>query len=325
MGAPRVSVVIPSWNACDVLASCLDSLALQEVRGGFETIVVDNASSDGTAELLRERSDRVRVISNRENVGFSVANNQAARDARGSVLFFLNSDTELLSPEVLERLASSVEADGVAMAGPMLVNPDGSLQPSCAAHPSITRALIVGAGVHRWLPNAVLRRVAPEFWSHDHPLDTDWVKGAAVAVQADVFRQLGGFWPIMYSEEEDLAYRAQERGLRVRFDSSVRVMHVGNHSNRQRWVSAARAARIASAEISFLRAHYSRPRAAAIRAITGTAYGLRAIAHRVLRHEQAAAVYRAMTHVYAAGIEGVDSLASERPRKGERPARSGAL
>jgi GT2 family glycosyltransferase len=325
MAEPRVSVIIPSWNARDVLARCLDSLATQEVRGGFETIVVDNASSDGTAEMLRGRRDPFRVISNDENVGFSVANNQAAREARGAVLFFLNSDTELLSPDVLEVLARALEADGVAMAGPMLVNPDGSLQPSCAAHPSISRALIVGAGVHRWLPNAVLGRVAPEFWSHDAPIDTGWVMGAAVAVRADVFRGLGGFWPIMYSEEQDLAHRAQERGMRVRFESSVRVMHVGNHSNRQRWPSAVRAARIASAEISFLRAHYSRRRAAAIRAITGTAYGLRAIAHRVLRHEQAAAVYRAMAHVYAAGMEGVDSVASEGPRKGERPARSGAL
>jgi GT2 family glycosyltransferase len=309
MAQPRVSVIIPSWNARDVLARCLDSLATQDVRGGFETIVVDNASSDGTAELLRERADEVRVISNRENVGFSAANNQAAREARGAVLFFLNSDTELLSPDVLEALARAVEADGVAMAGPMLVNPDGSLQPSCAAHPSIARALIVGAGVHRWLPNAVLRRVAPEFWPHDASIDTGWVMGAAVAVRADLFRQLGGFWPIMYSEEQDLAYRAQQRGLRVRFEDTVRVMHVGNHSNRQRWASAVRAARIASAEISFLRAHYGGPRRAVIRLLTGAAYGARAIAHAALRHRERAAVFRAMARVYVAGTGGSESRA----------------
>lgn len=285
------------------------SLPAAFAQPGAEVIVVDNASTDGTAELLREHSDRVRVISNPENVGFSAGNNQAASEARGRVLFFLNSDTELLSPDVLERLAGSVEADGVAMAGPMLVNPDGSLQPSCAAHPSITRALIVGAGVHRWLPNAVLRRVAPEFWPHDHPLDTDWVKGAAVAVRADVFRQLGGFWPIMYSEEEDLAYRAQERGLRVRFENGVRVMHVGNHSNRQRWTTPVRAARSASAEISFLRAHYRAPRRSLIRLITGAAYGARAIVHAALGHREQSAVYRAMARVYAAGTEGVESRA----------------
>jgi GT2 family glycosyltransferase len=305
----RVSVIIASWNACEVLERCLDSLAAQDVRGGFETIVVDNASSDGTAELLRARSGQVRVVSNQENVGFSLANNQAARVASGDILFFLNADTELLSPDVLERLACAVEAEGVGLAGPRLVNPDGSLQPSCAAYPSVHRALIVGAGFHRLLPNALLERVAPEFWSHDHPIDTGWVMGAAVAVRAEVFHRLGGFWPIMYSEEEDLAFRAQEQGLRVRFENAVQVMHVGNHSNTQRWSSPVRAARIASAEISFIRAHYSRPRAAAIRAITAVAYAVRAIAHRALRRAEPAAVYHAMARVYVSGTEGAGSQA----------------
>jgi GT2 family glycosyltransferase len=173
----------------------------------------------------------------------------------------------------------------------------------------VHRALIVGAGFHRLLPNALLERVAPEFWSHDHPIDTGWVMGAAVAVRAEVFHRLGGFWPIMYSEEEDLAFRAQEQGLRVRFENAVQVMHVGNHSNTQRWSSPVRAARIASAEISFIRAHYSRPRAAAIRAITAVAYAVRAIAHRALRRAEPAAVYHAMARVYVSGTEGAGSQA----------------
>jgi GT2 family glycosyltransferase len=301
MAGPRVSVVVPSWNAGDVLGACLESIARQEVRGGFETLVVDDGSNDGTAELLRGYEDRVRVISNLHNAGFSVANNQAAAEASGEVLIFLNSDTELLSPHVLDRMAEVVEREqSVALAGPMLVNPDGTLQPSCAAHPSVLRALIVGAGLHRLLPNAVLKRVAPEFWSHHEPLDTGWVMGAALAIRAEVFQGLGGFWPMMYAEEEDLAYRAQEQGLRVRFDNAAKVMHVGNHSNRKRWSSPDRAARVAAAELAFVRTHYSRPRGAAIRAITGLAYFARAILHTLLRRTEPAAVYRAMARVYAA-------------------------
>jgi hypothetical protein len=90
---------------------------------------------------------------------------------------------------------------------------------------------------------------------------------------------------------------------------AVRVMHVGNHSNTQRWSTPVRAARIASAEISFIRAHYGRPRRAAIRAVTGTAYGVRAIVHRALRRAEPAAVYRAMARVYASGTEGAGSQA----------------
>jgi GT2 family glycosyltransferase len=295
----RGSVIIVTWNACEVLERCLESLEAQRLPGGLETIVVDNASTDGTAEFLKGHSGRIRVIANAENLGFSGANNQAAREARGEILFFLNPDTELLGEDVLERLARTAGESRVGLAGPMLVNPDGSLQPSCAAHPSIRVALLVGSGLHRLLPDRLLARVAPQFWSHDRSIDTDWLMGAALAVRADVFHQLGGFWPRLYAEDEDLAYRAQERGLRVRFDRTARVMHIGNHSAGQRWSSAQRAERIAAAELEFLRTHYSRRRAAGIRTIVCAAYGARALTYRALRRDQQASVYRAMARVYA--------------------------
>jgi GT2 family glycosyltransferase len=202
---------------------------------------------------------------------------------------------------VLEHLADTLGDAAVGVAGPMLVNPDGSLQPSCAAHPSIRVALLVGAGLHRLLPDRVLARLAPQFWSHDRAIDTGWLMGAALAVRADFFHELGGFWPLMYGEDEDLAYRAQQRGLRVRFDRSVRVMHLGNHSAAQRWSSAERAERVAAAELEFLRAHASRTHAATIRAIVGAAYAARWLAHSLLGRRRQAAIYRAMARVYTSG------------------------
>jgi N-acetylglucosaminyl-diphospho-decaprenol L-rhamnosyltransferase len=297
----RVSVIIAAWNTGDVLARCLDSLQTQELGGGLETIVVDNASTDATPDLLRRYSDRIRVITNPDNAGFSAANNQAARDARGEVLFFLNADTELLNEKVLERLAETLREPAVGIAGPMLVNRDGSLQPSCAAHPSVGLSLLIGAGLHRLLPDRVLARTAPQFWSHDRAIDTGWLMGAALAVRAAVFHEVGGFWPMMYGEDEDLAYRFQQRGLRVRFDDSARVMHLGNHSGAQRWSSPERAERIAATELEFLRVHYRRPRAAAIRLITGAAYAARWLVLKLLRRRGRAAVYRAMARVYASG------------------------
>jgi GT2 family glycosyltransferase len=304
MDPPRLSVIVPSWNTCELLADCLDSLATQTVRGGFETIVVDNGSTDGTAELLRARSDRVRTITNERNIGFSAANNQAAREARGAILLFLNSDTRLLADDTLERLASAVEAPQVGIAGPMLVNPDGSLQPSCAAHPSVGRALLVGAGLHRLLPDRLRAKLSPDTWSHDRPADTDWVKGAAMAIRADLFRDAGGFWPTLYGEETDLAYKVRERGYRVRFEPAARVVHVGNRTGSQRYSDAGRAARVAHAELLFLESNYPRGRAAAVRAITGAAYALRAVVHGLLRHRAQASVYRALARTYATGIKG---------------------
>jgi GT2 family glycosyltransferase len=128
-----------------------------------------------------------------------------------------------------------------------------------------------------------------------------------------VFRTLGGFWTRMYAEDEDLAYRVGKIGLRVRFDSTVKVMHVGNHSAGQRWSSAQRAERIAEAELEFLRTHYSRLRVVAIRAIVGIAFAARALVHRALGSDQRANVFRAMSRVYV-GDAGAQ-------RKAKRPAR----
>ncbi|HEX8073555.1 MAG TPA: glycosyltransferase [Thermoleophilaceae bacterium] len=297
--APRVSVIVPTWNAGDVLGPCLDSVLAQQVPGGFETIVVDNASTDGTADLLREYADRARVVTNERNLRFAGANNQAAADAAGRVLVFLNSDTELLGTDTLARLADAAEPRDVAIAGPLLVNPDGSLQPSCAAHPSILRAALVATGAHRLLPDATRARLAPERWSHAHARDTAWVMGAAMAMRAEVFRELGGFWPTMYAEEQDIAFRARNRGFRVRFDPSARVMHVGNHSLRKRWSDPERSARVAAAELVLLATHYPRWRAAAIRAIAGAGLAARSLAHRLLGHRERAREFRAMTRVYA--------------------------
>ena len=297
---PTLSVIIVTWNAGDVLGACLDSLARQRIDGGFETIVVDSGSTDATAELLAARDDVI-VISKPDNVGFSAGNNEAARRARGRVLLFMNSDTELLDENVLARLAEVASRPGVAIAGPRLENPDGTLQPSCAGHLGVGRALLVSSGLHRLLPDRALARVSPEHWSHDRAADTGWLQGAALAVPADVFAELGGFWPRLYAEDTDLAYRAQQRGLRVVYDPSVRVMHIGNHSLAKRLDAAERAATVAQAELAFMGEHFGRPRAALVRAITLGGFAARALVLGALGRRERSSVYRAMARVYRAG------------------------
>jgi GT2 family glycosyltransferase len=297
-----MSVIIASWNAGDVLGRCLETLADQTLPGGFETIVVNDASTDGTAGLLREWEGPGRtVVENERNLGFSGANNRGAEEARGRILLFLNSDTELFEPGVLECLADVAEDETIGIVAPMLVNPDGSLQRTCAAHMGLISALVLGTGMQRLLPDPVLRRVAPQFWSHDRSIDTDWVLGAAMAIRTDLFRELGGFWLETYSEESELAWRVQQRGLRVRYERSTRLMHLGNHSLGKKWSVPGRAAVIARAELAFLRAHYGRARRVAIRAISAAGYAARTVAHALLGHRQEAAIYRAMARVYARG------------------------
>lgn len=294
-----VSVVIATWNTRDLLADCLDSVRPQVVPGGFETIVVDNASSDGTAELLHARAGELRAITNERNAGFGPANNQGAEAARGHVLLFLNADTRLTAPDTLATLADAALRPGVGIAGPTLLNPDGTLQSSCAAFPTVTRTLLVATGLQRLLPDRARARLAPDLWSHDRPLVTDWLRGAALAVRAEAFREVGGFWTPMYGEDEDLALRLRSRGLRASFEPAARVIHVGNQAGKQRWSDAGRAERVATAEIQILREHYPAPRAAVIRAIAGAGLAGRAAVHALLGHEAKAGVFRSMASVYA--------------------------
>jgi GT2 family glycosyltransferase len=297
LGMPRLSIIIVTYNSTAYIDPCLRSLVEQRPNVDHEILVVDNASTDGTAQVLRGHPG-VRVASNRENVGYSAANNQGAAMASGRILFFLNPDTVLLEPDTLQKLVSALERPGVGMVGPQLVNPDGTVQPSCAGHPGVLRAVLVSTGLHRLLPDRVRARAAPDLWSHDAARDAAWLRGAALAIPASVFADVGGFWPLMYASDEDLALRLQRRGLRVRYEPSARVAHIGSHSVFQRWTDVERAARIVDAEVELLRAHYSPPRAAAIRAISGAGLALRALLHRALGRPGRALVHRSMARVY---------------------------
>ena len=134
-----LSIIIVNWNTRDLLAQCLTSLYADAPFASFalfETFVVDNASTDGSAAMVRERFPQARLIANPENVGFARANNQAIRQSQGRYVLLLNSDTQV-HPGALETLVVFMDAHSQAgAAGACLLNPDGTFQPSC--HPMLT-------------------------------------------------------------------------------------------------------------------------------------------------------------------------------------------
>jgi N-acetylglucosaminyl-diphospho-decaprenol L-rhamnosyltransferase len=296
----RYSVIIATWNAGDALRDCLESVTDQRLDGPLETIVVDNASTDGTPELLARLGDRVRTIRSEENLGYSGGINHGAQAATGDVIFIVNSDT-VLRPKALQRLADALRDSAVGLAGPRYEWPDGTLQHGCASHPTVAGALLMGAGIHRLLPDAARARVAPLHWSHDRSRDVDVVMGAVLAIRASLFHELGGLWPLMYGSENDLAWRIQRRGLAVRFVADAHVMHVGNWSNRKRYPRPGRAARVGRAELAFLAEHYSPWRAEAIRVALTVAFGARAMILRATGHPRGS-YYGALARVYARGL-----------------------
>ncbi|MEY3160533.1 MAG: hypothetical protein RIT25_524, partial [Planctomycetota bacterium] len=139
--APRLSVVVLSWNTRELTLACLGALARDAFPGGREVIVVDNASADGSAAAIRERFPEVRLVVNGENRLFAAACNQGARAAQGEWLCLLNSDTEV-APGALAQLVDFLAAHpSHAMAAPQLRSPDGSIQHFSRRLPTLAEAL----------------------------------------------------------------------------------------------------------------------------------------------------------------------------------------
>jgi N-acetylglucosaminyl-diphospho-decaprenol L-rhamnosyltransferase len=232
MDSCLLSLVLVSWNTCDLLGNSIQSIGQYPPAGPFEVWVVDNASDDGSAAMVRERFPWVQLIENRENVGFAAANNQAIRDSRGRYIALLNSDTEL-RPGALDALLDFMQVHPRAgAAGPRLLNPDGSLQPSCQPMPTPERELWRLLFLDRLWPRATYRM---HRWAVDTPRRVDVIKGACLLLRREALDQVGLLDEryFMYSEEVDLCYRLALAGWERWWVPGALVMHTGGQSTRQ--------------------------------------------------------------------------------------------
>jgi len=227
-----VTAAIVNFNTRDQLSRCLESLEPERLAS---IIVVDNASSDGSAEMARQYAS-VRVLANSTNIGYGAAANQALRAARTKYLLLLNADTEV-RPGASELLARYLDAHpAVAVAAPRLENPDGSRQLSCFPFP----------GTLGWLcdhgPLAVFSRHVPAarersitFQTGLDPRPVPWALGAALLLRREAVLEVDGFDEsyFMYFEEVDLAYRLARAGWTTHVVPDAVVMHVGAASTSQ--------------------------------------------------------------------------------------------
>ncbi len=231
---PLVSVCIANWNCREMLRACLVSLLDQEQGVPLEVIVVDNASHDGAADMVADEFPDVVLVRNAENVGFSRANNQAARLARGSYLFFLNNDTEVPPHAIVEFVEFAEANPDVAMIGPRLRGADGQPQISYRAKPTLG-ALFHRISLLRW--TRVFRpayyRYRRETFDPHAVRPVEVLMGAAVFLPRAAFEQ-SGCWDERYrfgGEDLDLSTQAGRFG-EVVFFSDVEILHYGRVSSR---------------------------------------------------------------------------------------------
>jgi GT2 family glycosyltransferase len=214
----------------------------------LEVIVVDNASSDGTAEMVASLFPWVQVIANGANLGFTRANNQAFAASCGHFVYFLNPDTELLSDTLhgdsLHRLYMAVRGNpAVALAGPELRYADNSLQSSARRFPTPLTGFFESTWLaRRWPNNPWARRLHMADWQMPFVHDVDWVVGAALLARRAALEQAiqglpfagpfdEGFF--MYSEEVDLCRRLKGLGWRILYVPQAQVIHLEGRSSDQ--------------------------------------------------------------------------------------------
>jgi GT2 family glycosyltransferase len=232
---PVVSVIIVSYNTREMTLECLRvleaDLSASQLDKSAEIWVVDNASSDGSAQAVRGTFPHVRLIDNPRNAGFGAANNLALKQAQGDFLLLLNSDA-FPKPGAIGTLVEFLRNNpDVAVVGPKLLNKDGSLQKSCWKFPSPARAWLENLGVTALLPN---HPVAGDYsrWEHDQERDVDFVIGACMLVRRKAYEQVGGFDEdfFLYSEETDWQRRMKDHGFRIVFTPAAQVTHFGGAS-----------------------------------------------------------------------------------------------
>jgi GT2 family glycosyltransferase len=226
-----LSVIIVSYNTREMTLDCLRTLTVELSGIESEIWVVDNASEDGSAEAVRRDFPEVHLIASDKNLGFGAANNRGMERSKGDAILLLNSDAFPRPGAIAALLKYLEQHPDVGVAGPRLLNKDGSLQLSCFKFPSPARC---------WLENlwlSALFRKSPSLgdyrrWPHDSERVVEFVSGACLLVRRVVYEQVGGFDEMffMYSEETDWQRRITDHGWMIAFTPAAEVMHIAGAS-----------------------------------------------------------------------------------------------
>lgn len=269
MPQPAVRVVVVSWNTAGLLDRCLTALSPDVDSGFAEVVVVDNASTDGSAELVTGHHPWATLVRSPPpgNIGYGPAVNLGA-DAgvagdRPRWLVAANADVAV-HPGALATLVAAGDADpGVGVVAPRLVLEDGSAQHHVHPFPSLTALAAVHLpGAARVLPAG---RVMEGRWDAERAIDVDWAHGALLLVRRGPFDAIGGFdasqW--LYAEDVDLCWRLARAGWRTRYEPSARVTHAVSAATTQAWTDdGAREDRKQAATYAWMRGRYGARRTA---------------------------------------------------------------
>jgi GT2 family glycosyltransferase len=229
-----VSIIIVSWNAKQHLLNCLNSL--ENAANGYsqEIIVVDNASSDGSSDAAARQFPQVRLVKNKENLGFARANNIGIRQSSGRYICLVNSDVIVLNGCIENLISFMDNHPTTGMVGPRILNPDRTFQPSCRHFPSVWNNLCQALGLNKLFPKSrFFSETFMNYWAHDTVQKVDVLSGCFWMVRRKALNEVGlldeDFF--IYGEDLDWCRRFYKTGWDVVFYPEAKAIHIGGASS----------------------------------------------------------------------------------------------
>ena len=235
-----LSVIIITWNMRSMLEGLLESLGRHTTGIVYETIVIDNASEDGTSEMVRKKFPSVRLVGNTENRGVAAARNQGFQLASGRYLMTLDADMLLVENSLATLVRFMDEMTNAGVCGCKLVATDGSVQPSARRFPTPAAFLMRRLDVLPFVKNgSVLRRHEMAEWDRSDNRAVDYVIGACQVIRREAMEQVGVLDEHIFYGPEDLDYclRMQNHGWKVFFVADTRIIHYEQRATRKRLLS----------------------------------------------------------------------------------------
>jgi GT2 family glycosyltransferase len=264
---PDITVSLVNTSNRELLLDCLASLGDAAAETELEIIVVDNASTDGSADAVRADHPGVQVVERKRRHGFGANHNEAIRRATGRYVLILNEDT-ILHPGAIDRLRRFMDQNPeVGACGPKILNPDGSPQPSAFHFPTPGRVALTTLTLQRrgWVQSG-----------SGHITRVDWVCGAAILARTPALRAIGGFDErlFIYSEDPDLCLRLREAGYATAYFPYASLVHLENATTGG--VPGRRIAQMERSRALYTRTHHGRTGELAVRGLTAVTFAARA-------------------------------------------------
>lgn len=254
---PKLSIIVVSYNTRDMTLACLDSIYQQTRTTKFEVLVVDNASSDRSADAIARHPMRPKLMALENNLGFARANNLAAREANGEFLLLLNPDVIVKNGAIDALMAFAQKKTDAGIWGGRTVFADGSLNPSsCWGRMTPWNLFCRATGLTGLFPKSeYFNGEAYGGWQRNSIREVDIVSGCFFLIQRKLWDRLGGFDPLffMYGEEADLCLRAAQLGAQPAITPNATIIHFGGASET---AHTAKMIKLLSAKASLIKRHW---------------------------------------------------------------------